>query len=70
MRNAWSFSRMTLEKNCDGGALFGVDQAFLAGAGVHQEAEGERQVGLAGEVFDLLFLAVFVDLEVALFRDC
>ena len=46
--------------------MFGIDQALLAGAGVHQQADSQRKVSLAREVLDLLFLAVFVDLKVAL----
>src|SRR5207302_2025181 len=50
------------------GALFRIDQPFLAGAGIDQQADGQGQVGLAREILDGLFLAVFVYLEVALLQ--
>ena len=45
--------------------MFGVDQPLLASADVHQQADGQRQIGFAGEVLDLLLLAVFEQVEVA-----
>ena len=59
-----------LRKKLGSRALFGVDQPLLAGAGVDQQAEGQRQVGFAREVLDLLFLAVFVNLEVVFAGGC
>ena len=46
--------------------LFHIEHARLAAAGVDQDAEGEREIGFGGEIFDGLGLAVFRHLEVVL----
>jgi hypothetical protein len=49
-----------------GGALLDIQQVSLAGADVDQQADGQRQIGFAREVFDGLRLAVFEDREIVL----
>ena len=49
-----------------GRVLLDLDQVHLAGADVDEQPDGERQIGLAIEILDLLLLAVFEDVEVVL----
>ena len=57
------FAQDAIEERAAGGALL-VEDAALAEAGVDEEAEGEREVGLFGEIGDGLGLAVLVESEV------
>jgi hypothetical protein len=57
------FTKDTIEERSAGGAFL-IEDAALAEAGVHEEAEGEREVGLFGEVGDGLGLAVLIESEV------
>ena len=54
-----------VQKTVAGGALL-VEDATLAPARVHQQAERQRQVGLPGEIGDRLEVPVFLQLEVIL----
>src|SRR5271170_1472800 len=49
-----------------GRVLFNVDQVHLAGADVDQQADGQRKIGLAVEIFDFLLLTIFKDGEIVL----
>src|SRR5690348_18287260 len=51
-------------KELIGGVLFDLDEVHLAGADIDQQADGEREIGLAIEVLDGLFFAILEDLEV------
>ncbi|MEZ5391980.1 MAG: hypothetical protein R2724_03685 [Bryobacterales bacterium] len=48
------------------GRTLDLDHALLADAGIDEQADGERQIGLPAEILDLLRLAVLEDLEVVL----
>ncbi len=50
------------------GALFLVEDAALAEAGVDQQAEGERQIAFAHKIFDGLRAGVFLESEVGLIQ--
>ena len=52
----------------DAGLLLDGQHALLAGTGVDQQAQGQRLVGIGGEILDGLGLAVFDYVEVALVR--
>jgi hypothetical protein len=53
-----------LVQKAEAGAAFFHQNLLLAHAGIHHQAEGERQIGLAREVADFLGMAVFGELEV------
>ena len=57
------FAKDAVEERAAGGPLL-VEEAALAEAGVHEEAEGEREVGLFGEIGDGLGLGVLFEDEV------
>ena len=50
------------------GALFLIEDAPLAEAGVNEQAEGERQIAFACEIFDGLRAGVFLEREVRLIQ--
>jgi hypothetical protein len=50
------------------GALFLVEDAPLAEAGVNEQAEGERQVAFAHKILDGLRARVFLESEVGLIQ--
>jgi hypothetical protein len=55
-----------LVQEAQAGAALGVQHAPLAAAGVHQQAERQRQVALAREIADGLRAAVFGQQEIVL----
>jgi hypothetical protein len=57
------FAQDAIEERVAGGAFL-IEDAALAEAGINEEAEGEREVGLLGEVGDGLGLAVLFESEV------
>jgi len=57
------FAEDVIEERAAGGAFL-IKDAALAEAGVHEEAEGEREIGFLGEIGDGLRLAVLVEGEV------
>ena len=57
------FAQDAIEERAAGGALL-IEDAALAEAGVDEEPDGEREVGLFGEIGDGLGLAVLVESEV------
>jgi len=50
------------------GALFLVENAPLAQARVHEQAEGERQIALAREKLDALRASIFLEREIGLIQ--
>ncbi len=61
------FAENVVEEGAAGGTLL-IEDAALAEAGVDEEAEGEREVGLLGEIGDSLGLAVLLESEIV-FRE-
>jgi len=61
------FAEDMVEEGMAGGAFL-VENAALAEAGVDEEAEGEREIGLFGEIGDGLGLGVLIEGEVV-FRE-
>ena len=59
------FAHQVFQKGVAGDTLL-LQHAPLAHAGVHQQAEREREIGFFGEVADRLRTAVFFQLEVVL----
>jgi len=57
------FAQDAIEESTAGGALL-VENLALAEAGVHEQAQGEREVGLFGEIGDGLRFAVLLESEV------
>ena len=57
------FAEDVIEKRAAGGAFL-IEDAALAEAGVHEEAEGEREIRFLGEIGDGLRLAVLIEGEV------
>jgi hypothetical protein len=55
-----------LGEELGGGIALDIDQVPLAAADVHQEADGEREVGFPGEILDDLGFALFEDGEIVL----
>jgi len=59
------FAQKVIEEGTARGDFL-IEDAALAAAGVHEEAEGERKIGFAGEVGDGLGFAVLVEGEIVL----
>ena len=57
------FAEDMVEEGAAGGALL-IEDAALAEAGINEEAEGEREIGLFGEIGDRLGLGVLFEGEV------
>src|SRR4029077_9661340 len=57
------FAQDAIEEGAAGGAFL-VEEAALAEAGVDEEAEGEREIGLFGEIGDGLGLGVLFESEI------
>jgi hypothetical protein len=57
------FAEDVIEERAAGRAFL-IKDAALAEAGVHEEAEGEREIGFLGEIGDGLRLAVLIEGEV------
>jgi len=57
------FAEDAVEEGAAGGALL-IEDAALAEAGVDEEAEGERELGVFGEIGDGLGLGVLLEGEV------
>src|ERR1019366_4121143 len=64
-RLVFVFAQYVFKERVAGGALR-VDNGALAAAGIHQQPEGQRQIGFAGEIADDLRPAVFLEDEVVL----
>jgi len=57
------FAQDVIEEGAAGGAFL-IEEAALAETGVDEEAEGEREIGLFGEIGDGLGLVVLGEIEV------
>ena len=68
IRKAMSFLRRTWRKTGTPRAAPRLDQIRLAAAHIHQQADGQRQVGFSREIFDALRFAVFEDVKSSFFR--
>ena len=66
MRKASSLGVRTSFRNLGAGLLLEGEDVDLAAAGVEEDADGEREVFLLGEVLGLLELLVLVDAAVVL----
>jgi hypothetical protein len=60
--------RITWLKKLRCGAALDIDQVALAAAHIDQQADRQREIGLAREVLDFLLFAVLEDGEIGLFQ--